>query len=64
MIPFSDGVRVQRFPLVNAGLIAANFAVIRVLRIAGPQRGDQPRVVLSVTNHDAGGPTVREIDCY
>ena len=27
MIPFSDGVRVQRFPLVNAALIAANFAV-------------------------------------
>jgi hypothetical protein len=27
MIPFSDGVPVQRFPLVNAALIAANFAV-------------------------------------
>jgi membrane associated rhomboid family serine protease len=27
MIPFSDDVPVQRFPLVNAALIAANFAV-------------------------------------
>jgi membrane associated rhomboid family serine protease len=27
MIPLSDGVPVQRFPLVNAALIAANFAV-------------------------------------
>jgi membrane associated rhomboid family serine protease len=27
MIPFSDGVPVQRFPLVNAALIVANFAV-------------------------------------
>jgi membrane associated rhomboid family serine protease len=27
MIPLSDGVRVQRFPLVNVALIAANFAV-------------------------------------
>ena len=27
MIPLSDGVPVQRFPLVNAALVVANFAV-------------------------------------
>ena len=27
MIPYSDGVPVQRFPLVTVALIAANFAV-------------------------------------
>ena len=48
MIPLSDGVPVQRFPLVNVALIAANFAVFLFYELPDRQRGDQPRVVLSM----------------
>jgi hypothetical protein len=48
MIPFSDGIRARRFPVVNVALIVANFAVWLFYELPKRRRGDLPGVVLSV----------------